>query len=566
MSEQREIPAAPPEPRHDPDDPQSAIREAIDGYRDRRDRESEASLARLCTAYPHIAASQAARLQIAGERDLPLMIYDTILPAWRNEDGIGIFNNLAVLACQQDDYDQAWRWVRHALAVDPRGGGELAFQAGKTAQYIGNRIAFWRGLEAAKAVAPDDIRYWSASYVETAFRSRPDAAQAGGPANPAPMPAGERPDRPAMAEQPVRIALVGRDFDNIASFNRLYGPFRHLPALGFDIVCVSIRNSFNLDKAHIPGFVYHNVPENDEPALTAKLRELAPDIIFDLVSHGAPTAYLSYFRRPAPLILGWAGSGISSGTTVFDGFVTDPILCPHAAERHYTERVVRLPGPSVTVEPLASYPDSSGLPADRNGFVTFGAYHRLSKVTPDAIDLWGRILAKLPGSRIVLKTAFAESPVVQASFRQQIASHGISGERIEIQPMTPPPHHQTVVANTDITLTPFPEQGLVTDFDHLWMGIPTIAYAIDDRPCARLTSALAAAAGAPFLATRTPEEYVNLAVDLASDKGYLLRARKSYRTNLVNAGMTDHARTAGMMAEAIRSLWRDIRMDGRSAG
>lgn len=39
----------------------------------------------------------------------------------------------------------------------------------------------------------------------------------------------------------------------------------------------------------------------------------------------------------------------------------------------------------------------------RAGFVTFGSFNALAKVTPEVLWLWARILAAVPDSRLVLK-------------------------------------------------------------------------------------------------------------------------------------------------------------------
>ena len=47
---------------------------------------------------------------------------------------------------------------------------------------------------------------------------------------------------------------------------------------------------------------------------------------------------------------------------------------------------------------------SAPLPALANGHVTFGCFNNLAKVTPRVIATWARVLHRVPGSRMVLKT------------------------------------------------------------------------------------------------------------------------------------------------------------------
>ena len=51
------------------------------------------------------------------------------------------------------------------------------------------------------------------------------------------------------------------------------------------------------------------------------------------------------------------------------------------------------------------------LPALTNGFVTFGCYNNLAKITPRVIETWGEILRRIPIARLILKThQFSDGP------------------------------------------------------------------------------------------------------------------------------------------------------------
>lgn len=51
----------------------------------------------------------------------------------------------------------------------------------------------------------------------------------------------------------------------------------------------------------------------------------------------------------------------------------------------------------------ADAPPVSQLPAAANGFVTFGSFNNLAKITPQVMASWARILHAVPTSRLLLK-------------------------------------------------------------------------------------------------------------------------------------------------------------------
>lgn len=83
--------------------------------------------------------------------------------------------------------------------------------------------------------------------------------------------------------------------------------------------------------------------------------------------------------------------------------ITDALCDPLSTSQTFVEELVRLPGCFLCYTPAASAPPVSPLPAASNGFITFGSFNNLAKITPEVLSLWARILKAVPTSRLLLK-------------------------------------------------------------------------------------------------------------------------------------------------------------------
>jgi predicted O-linked N-acetylglucosamine transferase (SPINDLY family) len=99
-------------------------------------------------------------------------------------------------------------------------------------------------------------------------------------------------------------------------------------------------------------------------------------------------------------------------------------------------------------------------PAAGRGFVTFGSFNALAKVTDDTLALWARVLASVPGSRLVLKNKPFACPQARALWMGRLAALGVDAWRVDLLPLAPSnAEHLAQYALLDVALDPTPYAG-----------------------------------------------------------------------------------------------------------
>lgn len=309
---------------------------------------------------------------------------------------------------------------------------------------------------------------------------------------------------------------------------------------------------------------WRSLSDLDDAAAAALIERDGVDILVDLAGHTAGGRPLLLARRPAPVQVTWLGYPDTTGMPVVDWRLTDAIADPPGgtAGRH-AERLVRLPRGFLAFQPPAGAGPVADPPALANGFVTFGSFNSLAKVTPEVVRVWSALLARVPSARLLLKSRGFEDVAVRSAVLHDFVRRGVRPERIELlAPMESVADHLRTYDRLDVALDPFPYNGTTTTCEALWMGVPVVTLA-GRHHVARVGASLLARCGLEELVREDEAGYVEAAAALAGDLARLCGLRRNMRARLKGSALLDHRGFARSVEEAYRAMWRDWTSDGR---
>ncbi len=247
----------------------------------------------------------------------------------------------------------------------------------------------------------------------------------------------------------------------------------------------------------------------------ARIRQDEIDILIDLKGYTRGSRPEILAHRPAPLQWHWLGYPGTTGADFIDGFIGDAVTIPLGEEKHFTERVLRLPhcyqvndrqravGPTL---PRGAY----GLPP--RAFV-FASFNQTYKITPALFALWCEILRAIPDAVLWL---YQSNPYAPDNLRRAATGHGIDPARLIFAPPLPLEEHLARYVHVDLALDTFPVGGHTTTSDALWTGTPVVTLA-GQSFVSRVAASLLTAAEMPQLVTTTFDAYKNTILRLARD-------------------------------------------------
>ena len=294
----------------------------------------------------------------------------------------------------------------------------------------------------------------------------------------------------------------------------------------------------------------------NDPALTTLTRAKGIDILIDLGGYGDAARMAACAHRLAPVQIKWVGmQAHSSGLAEMDWFLTDRWETPDGFDALYSEKLLRLPDGYVCYSPPPHAPDVVPPPALANGFITFGCFNNLAKITPHVPETWAEILRRLPTARLILKTHQLSDGSTADGFRADFAALGITGDRIEMRGSSGHRAFMGEYGHVDIVLDPFPYSGGLTTFEALWMGVPTITLAGEIFAARHSTSHLSNAGLADWVTQSIPD-YIEMAITRANDLGALTALRAKLRRQVHRSPLCDAPRFGRSLGSALRHAWQ----------
>jgi predicted O-linked N-acetylglucosamine transferase (SPINDLY family) len=298
---------------------------------------------------------------------------------------------------------------------------------------------------------------------------------------------------------------------------------------------------------------WRTVPQLSDDELCELIQADKIDILVDLSGHTAGHRLGVFARKPVPVQVSAGATG--TGLPTIDYLFSDPVICPHKVRHLFAEKVFDLPC-IMTIEPLPDRLQPSGPPVLSKGYVTFGVFNRVSKISDDAVVLWARILDAIPRSKILIKHYALDDASVRAGQLERFAGHGIRTERIVFLGSTSRDEHLAAFKDVDISLDPFPQNGGISTLESLQMGVPVVAL-LGNSIASRTAGSILTSIGMGDWVAETVADYLAIARSYASLPEHLGSLRYTLPTMVGSSTIGNSALYTKAIEVAYRKMWTD---------
>jgi glycosyltransferase involved in cell wall biosynthesis len=237
-------------------------------------------------------------------------------------------------------------------------------------------------------------------------------------------------------------------------------------------------------------------------------------------------------HRVAALQVVNVSSCITSGLPEADLYVSGTMTETGGAEANFSERLALMPGPAHAFNYEADREDPKlpctraefGIPDDAFLFVSGSNYF---KIIPEIQHAWAKLLAAVPGSRLLLHPFnpnwSSSYPIkrFRAEFERVLASHGVEPSRLAISTLRFPSRTDVkgLLGLGDVYLDTYPFGGVTSLVDPLELALPVVVWE-GGTFRSRMGAALLRQLELPELIAESGDAYHALATKLATDQTF----------------------------------------------
>lgn len=289
-------------------------------------------------------------------------------------------------------------------------------------------------------------------------------------------------------------------------------------------------------KLFIPKYYPNGLPTAEE--LIREIRQDEIDILLDLDALSLPLHGDIFYYQPAPVCISWLGfDALQINSKTY--FLADQQTHPKGYEKHYTEKLLRMPHSFVVLSGFNRFPVDPvklrqiyRISSDQIVYLCVSPGRKFSRELAQAQV---KILQSVPNS-LLLHKGLGDAEVFRAIYWQACEALGVGKQRIKFIPrFAKEEEHRQIYALADVLLDSYPYNGGTHTLEALWFEVPVVTRA-GEQFLSRMGYSFLKGLSIQDGIAESWEEYINWGVRFGTDEGL----RTSIQEQLIRAKQPDH--------------------------
>ena len=332
----------------------------------------------------------------------------------------------------------------------------------------------------------------------------------------------------------IKIAYFSGDFHNHPVLYHMSEIYKNHDRNKFEIYAFSHgRTEENIWRKEIKKYFnkFYIINQLSDEKVVKLCRDLQIDIAINLTGFTKNLRTDIFIKRVAPIQINYLGYPATMGTKSIDYIIADKTVIPENEKKFFVEKVEYLQN-CYTPKPLDTLLKKSKKNYIRKNFslpdkeIVFCSITNPIKITPEMFDLWIDILKKVKGSVLWLAT---KNEKFKENISKEAEKRGLEKNRlIFTEIIKQKEDHLNRLALADIFLDTFPYVSHSTTYDYIDIGLPSVSLK-GKSFASRVSASIYSQIDLDELIAINKNEYVNIAVNLATNKNKLNKVREKLK-------------------------------------
>jgi len=300
--------------------------------------------------------------------------------------------------------------------------------------------------------------------------------------------------------------------------------------------------------------VIYNLSDQE---LAEKIHNDGIHLLIDLAGHTGDSRVTVLSYKAAPIQITYLGYPNTTGLTTVDYRITDNYAEDDDQGTFYTEKLIRMPESFLCFGEFNNFSISSNMAVQRKGYITFGSFNNINKLSQETIYVWSQILNSVPLSKLIIKSSNVDKDYIKNNIYKEFKANGIDNDRIELYGFkAKKDDHLLLYDEIDIALDTFPYNGTTTTCEALWMDVPVVTL-VGEKHSQRVSYSILKNIFVEDTITYTIEEYISKAVTLATDIELLRAVKDSIHKNLRESILCDPTKFTHQLENEYVRIWKE---------
>jgi predicted O-linked N-acetylglucosamine transferase (SPINDLY family) len=280
------------------------------------------------------------------------------------------------------------------------------------------------------------------------------------------------------------------------------------------------------------------------------------DILLEINGFCLQNRYRAINMRPAPIQVSFYNISATSGVREMDYILVGEEVETTNLQRFYTEKFFHKKGIQLATEVGPHFPEvKNEIPYKKNGYITFGSFGQIHKVSRKQIFLWSKILKELPNSKFILKASALDKEECRSIYSHHFLDAKIDASRIIFEGHSEYSDLLNSYQKIDIALDTYPYGGGTTTIEALIQGTPVISL-VGNSFCSQHGAINLSNINHKELLSYSEEEFVLKAVELAKNPEKIEFYRKNLRNSVINSSRGNIKKYTQELEEAYKEMFK----------